>query len=316
MRTTLGRGRLGTLALVLALGAAACGDDGGTGSGTGSNLSGTISGDGSSTVFPIMEAVAEEFGKKHPNVKIQVGESGTGGGFEKFCNGDTDFSNASRPIKDEEKAKCAAKGVQYTEFKIASDGLSVVTNKDLKIDCLTVDELKRTFVAGSAVKKAADIKAGLPAAELKFFIPGADSGTYDFFGEEILGADVKYRTDPAVTTSEDDNILVQGISGSTGSGMGFFGFAYYEANADKLSLVGVDEGKGCVKPSKDTILGGSYSPLSRPLFIYVKNSVLERPEAKEMMRYLLGSEGRALVEEVDYVPLPAAEYDAALSKLG
>jgi phosphate transport system substrate-binding protein len=306
--------RLAATALLVALGVAACGDDGGSGSGT--ELSGTISGDGSSTVFPIMEAVAEEFGKLHTGVKIQVGESGTGGGFEKFCKGETDFSNASRAIKAEEKAKCDANSVQFTEFKIASDGLSVVTHKDLKIDCLTVDELKKTFVAGSPVDQAGEIKAGLPATPIKIFMPGSDSGTYDFFGEEILGKDVKFRTDPIVTTSEDDNILVQGIAGTKGGGIGFFGFSYYEASADQLNLVAVDEGKGCVKPSKDTILDGAYSPLSRPLYVYVKNSVLTRPEVKEMMKFILGTEGRALIEEVDYVQLPAAEYDASLAKLG
>ncbi len=296
--------------LALALGAAGCGSDGSVSSGDA--LAGTISGDGSSTVFPIMEAVAEEFGKMHGNVKIQVGESGTGGGFEKFCNGETDFSNASRAIKDGEAAKCQAKGVQYTEFKIASDGLSVVSNKSLAIDCLTVDELKRTFIAGSTVAKASQIRAGLPDTGLKLFTPGADSGTYDFFLEAILGKDSKYRTD-GVTTSEDDNVLVQGISGTPG-GIGFFGLNYYEENTDKLNLVGVNSGSGCVKPSKNTVVSGTYQPLSRPLFIYVKNTALARAEVKEMMRYVL-TDGRALIEDVRYVQLTDADYTAALAKI-
>ncbi len=275
-------------------------------------LAGTISGDGSSTVFPIMEAVAEDFGGANPDVKIQVGESGTGGGFEKFCAGETDFSNASRAIKDEEKAACDAKGVAFTEFKIASDGLAVVSNKDLKLDCLTVDELKKTFLAGSTVKKYSDIKTGLPATEVKLFTPGADSGTYDFFLEEILGKKEKYRAD-GVTTSEDDNVLVTGIEGSKG-GLGFFGFSYYQENKDKLNLVGVDGGKGCVEPSTETVLDGTYDPLSRPLFIYVKNAALARPEVKAMMNFVL-TDGRELIDEVGYVQLPDADYQAALAKL-
>ncbi|HVF21272.1 MAG TPA: PstS family phosphate ABC transporter substrate-binding protein [Mycobacteriales bacterium] len=309
--------RTAALVLGLSLTLAACGGDGAdddaSASGDAVELSGTISGDGSSTVFPIMEAVAEDFGGEHAGVKIQVGESGTGGGFEKFCAGETDFSNASRPIKDEEAAACKAKGVEFTEFKIASDGLAVLSNKDVKIECLTVDELKKTFISGSTVKKFSDIKAGLPGDEIKLFTPGADSGTYDFFLEEILGKEGKFRAD-GVTTSEDDNVLVTGISGSKG-GLGFFGFAYYEENADKLNLVSVDGGEGCVKPSAETVLDGTYAPLSRPLFVYVKNSELARPEVKEMMKFVL-TEGRELIDEVGYVQLPDADYTATLAKLG
>ena len=315
-RSLNGKRRLAAATVGLALLVAGCGDDGG--SGTTSTLSGTINGDGSSTVFPIMEAVAEDLKIKHPGISVQVGESGTGGGFEKFCEGETDFSNASRAIKDEEAAKCAAKGVQYAEFKVASDGLSIVSNKALPIDCLTVSELKKTFVASSTVKKAVDIKAGLPDKELKLFTPGADSGTYDFFLEEVLGKESKYRSDPAVTTSEDDNLLVQGVegsngSGSTGLGLGFFGYAYFQSNADKLNLVGVDDEKGCVKPSDDTVRDGSY-PLSRPLFIYIKTTALARPEVKEMIRFVL-TDGRALITEVGYTQLEDADYQQALGKI-
>ncbi len=314
--------RLAAVAVGLTLSLVACGDDGdtdtpgagGTSGGASANLTGTFSGDGSSTVFPIMEAVAEDFGKANPNVKIQVGESGTGGGFEKFCNGETDFSNASRAIKDNEKAACEAKGVKFTEFLIASDGLSVVTNKDSEIACLTVDELKKTFLAGSAVKKFSDIRAGLPSTDVKLFTPGADSGTYDFFAEEILGEDGKFRTD-GVQTSEDDNVLVRGIEGSPG-GMGFFGFAYYEQNADKLNLVGVDGGKGCVKPSADTVRDGTYDPMSRPLYVYVKNDKLADPAMKELLRYILTEKGRALIREVGYVEREQKDYDEALAKIG
>ena len=309
-----GSRRTAALVLGLSLVLVGCGGDGGNAvdSESGAELRGTINGDGSSTVFPIMEAVAEDFGLEHPEVKIQVGESGTGGGFEKFCAGETDFSNASRAIKDEEAAACKAKGVEFTEFKIATDGLAVVANKDLDIDCLTVDELKKTFISGSKVEKASDIKAGLPSTELKLFTPGADSGTYDFFLEEILGKDAKFRAD-GVTTSEDDNVLVTGIEGSKG-GLGFFGFAYYTENADRLNLVGVDGGSGCVKPTSETVLDGTYDPLSRPLYIYVKNTELERPEVTAMVEYLLG-DGRELIDEVGYVQLPESEYESALAKL-
>jgi phosphate transport system substrate-binding protein len=309
-------GRAAALALGLALAATACGDDGDTTTDgpSVSAVSGTISGDGSSTVFPIMEAVAEEITKTHPGIDIQVGSSGTGGGFEKFCNGETDFSNASRKIKDEEAATCTAKGVQYTELQVAIDGLSVVTNKSLAIDCLTVDELKKLWVSGSSVKKYSDLRAGLPASEVKLFGPGSDSGTYDFFLEEVLGKDSKFRTDPAVTTSENDNDLVQGIEASP-TGLGYFGYAYYTANQDKLNLVGVDGGKGCVKPSDTSVRDGSYDPLSRPLFVYVKNSVLDTPAGEAFARYLV-TDAKPLVSEVGYVQLTDAEYQSQLAKLG
>lgn len=273
---------------------------------------GTISGDGSSTVFPIMEGVAEELNKK--GIKVNVGESGTGGGFKKFCaSGGTDFSDASRAIKDDEAALCKTAGVEYEEFKIASDGLAIVTNKDLKIDCLSKDELKKLFLEGSTVKKASDIRADLPGDALKLFTPGADSGTYDFFEEAVLGKDAKYRAD-GVTTSEDDNVLVTGIEGTNG-GLGFFGFAYYSENAGKLNLVGVKDKGECVKPAAETVLDGSY-PLSRPLFIYVNKASLAKPEVKEMMKFVLGKEGRAIITEVQYVELSDKEYEDGLAKLG
>jgi phosphate transport system substrate-binding protein len=304
------------VALGLTLALAACGgDDKKTTDATSgaSALSGTINGDGSSTVFPILEGVVEDMRADNPDLKINVGESGTGGGFEKFCAGQTDFSNASRAIKDAEIKACEAKGVKYTEFKIASDGLSVVSHPDLKIDCLSFDELKKTFAAGSTVKKAADIKAGLPADNIKLFTPGADSGTYDFFLEEVLGKEGKFRAD-GVTTSEDDNVLVQGINGTKG-GVGFFGYAYFEQNKDKLNLVAVKDDAECVTPSVDTVRDGSY-PLSRPLFVYVKNDALARPEVKGMMSFILGDGGRAIIEEVGYVELEDAAYQEGIAKLG
>ena len=308
--------RVAAVAVGLSLALTACGgdDDADTSAaGNGESLSGTFNGDGSSTVFPIMEAVAEEFGVEHPDVKINVGESGTGGGFEKFCAGETDFSNASRAIKDEEAAACQKAGIEFTEFQVASDGLSVVTNKDVEIDCLTVDQLKSLFIAGSKVQKFSDLDASLPDEKAVLFTPGADSGTYDFFLEEVLGKEAKFRSDN-VTTSEDDNVLVRGIEGTKG-GIGFFGFAYYQENSDGLNLVKVDDGEGCVEPSVDTVRDGSYAPLSRPLFIYVKNDKLADPAMEELLRFILGEDGRGLIEEVGYVQLEDEQYDEALAKL-
>ena len=290
----------------------ACGDDAGPVSGA-SAVSGRLSGDGSSTVFPIMEAVAEDIRNTHPGISIEVGESGTGGGFVKFCKGETDFSNASRAIKDSEAAECTKNGVAFTEFKIAVDGLSVVTNKALAIDCLTVEELKKLWIANSSVKKYGDLKAGLPAKEVKLFGPGSDSGTYDFFLEAVLGKDAKFRTDAAVTTSEDDNVLVSGVQG-TDNGLGYFGFAYYAENAEQLNVVGVDGGKGCVKPTEETIRDGSYAPLSRPLFVYLKNDVLATPAGAAFIRFVL-TDGRKLIKEVRYVELTEPEYTAAIAKI-
>ncbi len=302
------------VALGLTLALAACGGDDKPAAGAAAKgLSGTINGDGSSTVFPILEGVVEDMKADNPNLKINVGKSGTGGGFEKFCAGQTDFANASRAIKDAEIKACEAKGVKYTEFKIASDGLSVVSHPDLKIACLSFDELKKTFAAGSTVKKAADIQAGLPAVDIKFFTPGADSGTYDFFLEEVLGKEGKYRAD-GVMTSEEDNVLVQGINGTQG-GIGFFGYAYFEQNKDKLNLISVKGDGECVTPSADTVRDGSY-PLSRPLFVYVKNDALARPEVKGMMAFIQSEAGRGIIEEVGYVELEDKDYEEGIAKIG
>ena len=309
---------LGLVAL-LALGVAACGDDekdtsGGNSSPTGAapKLSGNIDGDGSSTVFPITEAVAEEFKKVQPNVNVTVGISGTGGGFKKFCNGETDFSDASRPIKDDEKQTCAAKAIDYQEFQIGFDGLSVTTNTSNDfVDCLTTAELKAIWSPDSKINNWKDVRAGFPDKALKLYGPGTDSGTFDYFTEVINGTAKASRSD--YTASEDDNVLVQGIEGDNG-GLGYFGFAYYEENADKLKLLGVDSGTGCVEPSRDTILDKTYKPLSRPLFVYVKKTALARPEVKEFVRYFL-TDGRPLIDEVGYVQSPDDVYQQDLAKL-
>lgn len=281
--------------------------------GDAAKLSGQIAIDGSSTVFPIMEAVAEEYGKEQGDVKIAVGVSGTGGGFKMFCNGEIAISNASRPIKDEEKAACDAKSIAFTEYKIAFDGLSVVVSKENDfIDHLTVEELAKIFGTESTAKTWKDVRPEWPDEKIVIFSPGADSGTFDYFNEAIL--DKKgLRTDDAVTLSEDDNTLVQGVSGSK-YGIGYFGFAYYEENADKLNLVPVDGGSGPITPSTETIKDGTYSPLSRPLYVYVNNEEYKREEVNDFVGFFMENVP-ALSAEVGYIALPDEQYEEEKKKL-
>ncbi len=275
---------------LLGFGVAACGGDD-TGSGDSSKssaetgLKGSISIDGSSTVYPFAQAAAELFNEDNPDVKISVGQSGTGGGFEKFCAGETDISDASRPIKpDEEAPVCQKGGVEYSDVQIANDGIAVVTNKDLKVDCLTTDQLKKVWNKGSKVSSLQSVDSKLPADKLSLYGPGTDSGTFDFFTEEINGTKGDTRKD--YQPSEDDNQLVTGVEGDKG-GLGYFGFSYYEGAQDKLNLVAVDSGDGCVKPSKETIQDGSYKPLSRPLFMYPSAKSIKKPEVKAFMDFIL-----------------------------
>src|SRR5215204_4755212 len=267
---------------VLALGAAACGDDddsGGGGGGGGGDLSGTIKIDGSSTVAPFAQAAQEAFQAENPDVKITVGTSGTGGGFEKFCAGETDISDASREIKeDEEVPVCKKGGITYAGIQVANDGIAIVTNPDVKVDCLTVDQLKQLWNKGSKVQSLSDIDPSLPDTKLTLFGPDTDSGTFDFFTDQINGEEGVSRED--YQPSADDNVLVQGVSGSEG-GLGYFGFSYYEQNQDKLGLVKVGESADkCVAPSTEAIQSGEYAPLSRPLLMYPSEKSLARPEVK------------------------------------
>jgi phosphate binding protein len=277
-------------------------------------LSGSIEIDGSSTVYPLTEAAAEEYAKEQPDVRVTVGVSGTGGGFGRFCAGEIPIADASRPIKDTEAQKCAEAGIAYTELSVAYDGLSVVVSKDNDwVDHLTIEELNNIFVQGSAVKTWADVREGWPAEEIKMFSPGADSGTYDYFNEAILEK-AGIRSDGQISFSEDDNTLVQGVAGNKG-GIGYFGYAYYEENADKLKVVPIDGGSGPVAPTPDTIKDGSYSPLSRPLFIYVNNKALaERPEVKDFVRFYIGNIG-GMAKDVGYVPLPDEKYAEEAAKI-
>ncbi|MEH7124539.1 PstS family phosphate ABC transporter substrate-binding protein [Bacillus sp. JJ1532] len=271
-------------------------------------LQGEINIDGSSTVFPIMEAVVEEFGMEQPGVKVSVASSGTGGGFKAFIAGTTDFSNASRPIKDEEKAQLEEKGIAYTELKLANDGLSVVVNKDNTwVDHLTVDELKKMWLEDGTVKKWSDIREGWPEEEIKFYSPGTDSGTFDYFDEVIL------EEAPIVekaTLSEDDNVLVQGVKGDKNA-IGYFGYAYYAENKDALKVVPIDGGNGPVEPTNETVESGEYAPLSRPLFTYVKNESVKKEEVYEFVKFTLEN-AAVLSEDVGYVKLKDEEYTKAL----
>ncbi len=295
----------------LALGVAACGDDdddasSDAGGGTEQKLSGSITIDGSSTVAPFAQAAGEMFKAENPDVKVAVGTSGTGGGFEKFCAGETDISDASRPIKpdaaDKEATVCKSKGVEYAEVQVANDGIAVVTNPNLKIDCLTTDQLKTLWV-DSKVDNYKDIDAKLPDQEVSLFGAGTDSGTFDFFTDEINGEEGRTRKD--YQPSEDDNVLVQGVSGDEGA-LGYFGFSYYEQNMDKLGLVGVDAGEGCVKPSKESVQDGSYKPLSRPLFMYPSKKALDRPEVDAFMEYVIANQDK-IAEASQIVPMTAEQ---------
>jgi phosphate transport system substrate-binding protein len=254
--------------------------------------------DGSSTVFPITEAVAEEFAKVRKDVRVTVGISGTGGGFKRFAAGELDVADASRPIKQKEIDACLAGGVAFIELPVAYDGLSIVVNpKNTWVDHLTVAELKRIWEPGSQVTKWSDVRAGWPDRAIKLYGPGADSGTFDYFTEAIVGTARASRSD--YQASEDDNTLVMGVAGDQ-DGLGYFGFAYFEENAERLELVPVDGGSGPVLPSIETIKTGTYAPLSRPLFIYVRKSA--RPEVKEFVQFYLDN-APELAGEVGYVPL-------------
>jgi phosphate transport system substrate-binding protein len=303
----------------LALGAVACGDDddddGGNASANsgGGDLSGTIRIDGSSTVGPFAQAAQEAFQGENPGVRITVAQSGTGGGFEKFCAGETDISNASRPIDEEEEVPiCEKEGVKYTEVQVANDGISIATNPDLKVECLTTDQLKELWSQGSKVNSLSEIDPKLPDTELSLFGPGTDSGTFEFFTEEINGEEGNSRKD--YQPSEDDNVLVQGVAGEEG-GLGYFGFSYYEQNQDKLGLVSVDSGSGCVEPSLETISSGEYKPLSRPLFMYPSQEAIQRPEVKAFMDYVVENY-QAISEAAAIVPMSEDQAAEAKSALG
>lgn len=267
--------------------------------------------DGSSTVFPISEAYAEEFQiQKRGKVRVTVGVSGTGGGFKKFCRGETDMANASRPISKEEMENCRKAGIKYIEMPVAFDALTVVVNpKNTWVKTMTVADLKKMWepAAQGRVANWKQVRAEYPAEKLMLFGPGADSGTFDYFTEAVMGKSKSSRGD--YTASEDDNTLVQGVENNKNA-IGYFGFAYYAAHKDKMRAVSIDGGKGPVAPSVENVINGSYSPLSRPLFVYVKEASMARPEVREFVQFMM-NQGADLVSEVGYVPLPKNAYALA-----
>ena len=297
-------------ALVATAMLAACGGD--AGETDSSALSGEVVIDGSSTVFPVAEAVAEEFQIANQGVRVSVGFSGSGGGFKRFCAGEIDIANASRPIKQSEADDCAAAGIEFTEVSVAWDGLSVIANPANDFaQCLTTGELAAIWGPGSSVTTWRDVRAEWPAEEIRLYGPGTDSGTFDYFTETINGEGGASR--PDFQASEDDNILVQGVSGDRYA-LGYFGYAYYIENANNLKLIAVDGGSGCVAPSDETIADGSYAPLSRPLFVYVKHGALSRPEVLAYVSFMLENASE-LVPSTGYHALAGAEYQASLSAI-
>ena len=268
--------------------------------------------DGSSTVFPVTEAVAEEFQKNNKGAQVTVGISGTGGGFKKFCRGETDIQDASRPITKKEMDACWESGTQYIELPVAYDALTVVVSPKNSMDSMTVAQLKKMWepAAQGNITKWSQVNPSWPSQELKLYGAGSDSGTFDYFNEAIVGKSKSSRGD--YTASEDDNVLVQGVANDANA-IGYFGFAYYAENKDKLKAIKIDGGKGPVAPSKESVENGAYQPLARPIFIYVSKKSMKRPEVKQFVEFYLRN-AADLVKEVKYVPLPPSAYQAALER--
>ena len=266
--------------------------------------------DGSSTVAPLSAAAGELFKAENADVNVSVGTSGTGGGFKKFCAGETDISNASRAIKDEEAAECAAAGIEFTEIVVANDALTIVVNKENDwATCLTVEELNKMWApeAEGTITSWSQIRAGFPDVLLDLYGAGTDSGTFDYFTKAINGEEGASRTD--YNPTEDDNVTVQGVEGAQGA-LGYFGLSYYEENMDKLKAVEIDGGAGCVAPSIETAQGGTYAPLSRPLFIYVSKAAAARPEVLAFAEFFVAND-EAITTKALFVPLSPEQVTAA-----
>jgi phosphate transport system substrate-binding protein len=308
--------------LLLTLGLAACGgsnEQQASGGGEGGQLSGEVLADGSSTVQPLTAAAGELFGEEAPGVNVSVATSGTGGGFEVFCQGQTDISNASRPIKDEEAATCAENGVEFTELEVATDALTVVTSAENDfITCLTTEELATLWGpdAEGTITTWDQVNPDFPSGPIELYGPGTDSGTFDYFTDEINGDEGVSRTD--YNGSEDDNVLVRGVTGSPNA-LGYFGYTYYEENAEKLKAVEIDSGEGCVAPSAEAAQDGSYAPLARPLFIYVNNaSFAEKPQVAAFVEFYADNAAE-IAEAAQYIPLgeeKLVELQSAVADLG
>ena len=294
---------------------AACGgqseEPAGGGDGGGGELSGQVLIDGSSTVAPLSQAAAEFYAEEEPGVNVTVANSGTGGGFDKFCAGENDISDASRPIEPDEVKACKKGGVEFTELQVANDGIAVVSNKRLAIDCMTTDQLEQLW-ATNEVENYSEIDPKFADKKVSLFGPGTDAGRFDFLTDEINGEEGRTRKD--YQPSEDDNVLVQGVEGDEG-GLGYFGFSYYEQNADKLNLVGVDAGDGCVKPSTEAIQAGKYKPLARPLFMYPSDKSLKKPAVKAFMDFVAENHEK-IATASQIVPMSPDQATKAKAALG
>jgi phosphate transport system substrate-binding protein len=294
-----------------ALIAAGCSDDDDDNGSDSSNLSGSISVDGSSTVGPITETAAELFREDNPDARITVGISGTGGGFEKFCAGETDISDASRPIESDEEQACKDKGIGYEQLQVANDGIALIVNPDNDwAECLTTDQLKKIWDKGSDVNSWKDVDPSFPDEDLKLFGAGTDSGTFDYFTEQINGEEGQSRSDYSPT--EDDNVTIQGVSGSKG-GLGYLGLSYAVENEGKVKTVQVDGGDGCVAPTNETVQDGSYEPLSRPLFIYPSDKALQQPVVSGFVTYYVDN-ADTIAEQAKFVPMTTEQADASKQK--
>nr|WP_216652204.1 PstS family phosphate ABC transporter substrate-binding protein [Nocardioides sp. zg-1308] len=307
----------------MAITLAACGggdagaSDGGESGGSSSGVSGSVAVDGSSTVYPMSVAAQELLNEENPEIQVTVGEAGTGGGFEVFCTGDTDISDASRPIEEDEVAVCEENGIEYTELQVATDALTVAVHPDLEVDCLTTDQLIDLVGPQSKATNWNEIDPSFPDQEISFFFPGTDSGTYDYMAADVVGDESETLRDD-VESSEDDNVLVQGVGGTEGA-VGFFGYTYYEENQDTLKALSIDDGNGCVEPSAETAQAGEYTPLARPLFIYVNNAKYTDNEAtKAYVDFYI--ENLADIAEIgQFIPLSDelySETQSALESLG
>jgi phosphate transport system substrate-binding protein len=297
----------GGIVLIGVLVLAACGgDDGGGGS------SASISADGSSTVAPLATAAAERFRQDNPDARVTVGVAGTGGGFERFCRGETDLSNASRPIEEDEMAACAEQNIEYTQVQVANDALTVVVNAENDwAECLTVEQLKKIWEPNSQVNTWKDVDPSFPDEQIQLYGPGTDSGTFDYFTEEINGEEGASRSD--YSASEDDNVIVRGVMGETGA-LGYFGFSYFEENQDSLTAVSIDSGDGCVAPSAETAQSGEYKPLSRPLFTYVKAASLEKAGVRDFLTFWLDNAAE-ITQTARFVPMTDQQLEKAKSDL-
>jgi phosphate transport system substrate-binding protein len=299
---------------VLALTAAACGGDDDDDGGSSGNLSGSIRVDGSSTVGPLTEAIAEEFNRENPDVNVTVGTSGTGGGFEKFCAGETDISDASRPIEPDEQKACQAQGIGYDAIQVANDALTVVVNPNNPVNCVTTDQLKQVWEPKSSADNWSQIQGLQPSfdSELALYSPGTDSGTFDFFTEKVNGEEGAQRTAGVNDIGEDDNATVTGVAGADG-GMGYFGYSFFKENEDKLKALQIDSGNGCVAPSAQSAQDGSYF-LSRPLYVYPSDKALQNETVDEFLKFYLDNIN-AIAAQIGFIPMTDQQLQESQSKL-